>query len=99
MPALATLFATEPTAPFSGYLNIPASDAPFAQGSEGRKVLERAEEVARHWHQRAEVLLMPRKEAGDFSYQHVPPNRVFYVKTRYVYVGKGLPRPFDLDDE
>ncbi len=42
---------------------------------------------------------MPRKEAGDFSYQHVPPNRVFYVKTRYVYVGKGLPRPFDLGDE
>ena len=49
--------------------------------------------------ERAEVLLMPREEADKFSYEHVPPNRMFYVKTRYVYAGKGLPRPFDLDDE
>jgi hypothetical protein len=97
MPAIAMSPLTEPVVPVSCFYAGRWADAPHAQGAEGRKVSEKAEEVYRHWSERAEVLLMPREEADEFSTQ-VPPNRVFYVKTRYVYVGKGLPRPFDLDD-
>lgn len=99
MPAIAMLPPTEPVARVSYFYANPWADAPQAQGIEGRKVFAKAEEVYRHWSERTEVLLMPREEADKFSYEHVPPNRVFYVKTRYVYLGKGLPRPFDLDDE
>ena len=38
-------------------------------------------------------------EADDYSYVSVPASRMFYVKTRYIYAGKGMPRPYDLDDE
>ena len=34
----------------------------------------------------------------DFTYSSMPPNYVFYVKTRYVFLGKGEPMPFELDD-
>lgn len=96
MPAIAP---TEPVAfvPYS-YANR-CVDAPQAQGSEGKKVFAKAEEVYRHWSERAEVLVMRREEADELSYASAPPNRTFYVKTRYVYVGKGLPRPFGLDEE
>jgi hypothetical protein len=60
---------------------------------EGRKVFSKAEEICRHWRDRAEVLVMRREAMDEFSYESVPTNRMFYVKTRYVYVGKGLPRP------
>jgi hypothetical protein len=90
---------TESDATISYFCSNPWGDPPQAQGSEGKKVFAKAEEVYRHWSERAELLVMPRKETDEFSYDHVPPNRMFYVKTRYVYAGKGVPRPFDLDDE
>lgn len=99
MPAIAMLSPTEPVTSTSYFHAHRWSDAPHAQGIEGRKVSEKAEEVYRHWSERAEVLVMRRKEVDEFSYEHVPPNRIFHIKTRYVYIGKGLPRPFDLDDE
>lgn len=99
MPALAPLPPTQLAAPVLHFHAHRWADVTYAQGIEGSKVYAKAEEIFRHWNERAEVLLMFREEADDFSYEHVPPNRVFYVKTRYVYLGKGLPRPFDLDDE
>ena len=99
MPAIAALPPTQPVAPVSYFYANRWRDAPYAQGIEGRKVSAREEEVYRHWSERTEALLMPREGTDELSYEHVPPNRVFYVKTRYVYVGKGLPKPFDLDDE
>lgn len=99
MPALAPLSPTQSAAPVSRFHANRWADTPYAQGIEGRKVSAKAEEVYRHWNERAEVLVMLRKEADEFSYEHVPPNRTVCVKTRFVYAGKGLPRPFDLDDE
>lgn len=99
MPALAALPPTQPVAPDSFVSANRWADVLYAQGVEGRQVSAKADEVFRHWRGRAEVLLMPRNETDARSYEHVPPNRVFHVKTRYVYIGKGLPRPFDLDDE
>jgi hypothetical protein len=99
MPAIAVLPASERATPVSYFYANRWADAPYAQGIEGRQLSKKAEEVDRQWRERAEVLLMPRKEADEFSYEHVPANRVFYVKTRYVYLGKGRPQPFDLDDE
>jgi hypothetical protein len=32
------------------------------------------------------------------AYAPVPPTRTFYVKTRYVFCGKGEPTPFELDE-
>lgn len=74
---------------------IPRMHKASKEGKSRRK----PKSVYRHWNERAEVLVMRREEADEFSYEHVPPNRMFYVKTRYVYVGKGFPQPFDLDDE
>jgi hypothetical protein len=99
MPALAPLSPTQPAAPVSRFHTSRWEDGPYAQGIEGRKISAKAEEVYRHWRERVEVLLMPRQETDEFSYEHVPPNRMFYIKTRYVYVGKGLPQPLDLDEE
>lgn len=96
MPSLAP---TQPAEPVSYFDAHQWGEAPHAQGIEGKKVSERAGEAFRHWSERAEVLLMRRKDMEEVSYEHVPPNRVFYVKTRYVYVGKGLPGSFHLDDE
>ena len=35
----------------------------------------------------------------DLEYEPVPPNRVFFVTTRFVHAGKGAPRAITLDDE
>ena len=35
----------------------------------------------------------------DLDHEPVPPNRVFFVTTRFVHVGKGTPRAITLDDE
>jgi hypothetical protein len=75
------------------------ADSPPAQGFEGRKVREVAEQVLRQWNARAESLIAATENAENDSYVSVPPNRVFYVKTRYVYSGQGTPRAFGLDDE
>jgi len=100
MPAIAAALApTKPGSPVSCFCANEWIDSSFtSQGTEGRQLFEKAEEVSRQWGERAEVLLMLRQEADAFSYEHVPANRTFYVKTRYVYVGKGLPEPIDLDE-
>lgn len=74
-------------------------DQPSAQSREGQELVEITQRVLRQWSEPAAILLMSSEEVDELSYEHVPPNRVCYVKTRYVYAGKGLPRPFDLDDE
>jgi hypothetical protein len=94
MPAVAALSPTNPCI----YANLWA-EGPHAQGTEGRQISAKAVEVYRQWSERAEVLLMLHQAADVFSYESVPAKRMFYVKTRYVYLGKGLPEPFDLDDE
>lgn len=109
MPHIAELPPTQAPALVSYFHANRRGDAPDAQGIEGRKVFAKTEAVYRHWTDRAEVLVTRREEADAFSaawttfaertYERVPPNRMFYVKTRYVYLGKGLPHPFDLDDE
>jgi hypothetical protein len=95
MPAIADIPPSQTATPISYFY----ADARYAQGDEGKKVFDKAKDVYRHWNERAEVLLMSRNATDEFSYEPAPPNRVFHVKTRYVYLGKGLPRPFDLDDE
>jgi len=58
-----------------------------------------AREAFVHRNATAEALIAVTDHADGHSYQPVPSNRMFYVKTRYVYGGKGTPLPFDLDDE
>ncbi len=99
MPALALQIPTQTDAVDSPFPFIRWADRPQAQGLEGRKVREAAEQVLRQWNARAESLIAATENAENDSYVSVPPNRVFYVKTRYVYGGRGTPRPFDLDDE
>lgn len=96
MPAVAVLSPSS-AAPISWFFASEWADASDAQSTEGRKILENAKEAYRHWSERGEALVLHCDEV--VSYEHVPPNRVFYVKTRYVYAGKGLPQSFDLDDE
>jgi len=70
------------------------------QGSEGLHLHWQAREAALRWNERAEFLIAARDEDDDpMPYVSVPPNRTFYVKTRFVYLGKGKPSPFDLEDE
>lgn len=75
------------------------ADVSCAQSNEGRQLFEKVKEVCRYLRERPEVLLMAREETDEFSYEHAPANRVFFVRTKYVYLGKGRPQPFDLDDE
>ena len=34
----------------------------------------------------------------EIDYVPAPPNRTFYVRTRYIFKGKGGPAPFKCDD-
>lgn len=97
MPALALPAPASSPMPISWFLLSGWADASDAQSDEGKKILENAEEAYRHWSDRAEALVAHCNQV--LSYDHVPPNRQFYVRTRYVYAGKGVPQPFDLDDE
>jgi len=97
MPAIAPPPPTPSVAP--GFPFVGWADSPPAQGPEGKQLREAAEQVLRHWNERAESLIAAAENADDYSYVSVPANRTFYVTTRYVYAGKGTPRPFDLDDE
>jgi|SRR5579885_345704 hypothetical protein len=97
MPVPALLTPAAAAAPISWFVPCGWADAFDAQSDEGKKILENAEEAHRHWSERAEALVSHYNQAD--AYQHVPPNRQFYVRTRYVYAGKGVPQPFDLDDE
>ena len=99
MPALAPQIPTQTDAIDSPFPFIRWADSPQAQGFEGKKVREAAEQALRHWNERAESLIAAAENADDYSYVSVPANRTFYVKTRYVYAGKGTPRRFDLDEE
>jgi len=77
------------------------------QGPEGRQLHLKADEAFQHWGERAEALIseidhfISDSDQDDDSWTHVPirPNRVFYVETRYVYAGKGLPLAVHWDDD
>lgn len=78
------------------------------QGSEGRQLHRKADEASRHWGERAEVLVAATQlfisgcdeaKSEQTSYVAVPPNRTFFVRTRYIYAGRGEPLPFELDVE
>lgn len=98
MPAIALLQPNHSGAPIHVGRWV---DTPSAQGVEGKKVSAKAQEVYRHWSERAEVLVMRLEAVDELPHERTlpPPNREFYVKTQYVYAGKGLPRRIDLDDE
>ncbi len=102
MPAVATCLSV-PT------FHIPAGWGsefrPEPQGDAGKTLVRNAQEVRRHWVERAEMLnasialVVDADDGATVSYESVPPNRVFYMKTRYVFLGKGEPTPFELDEE
>lgn len=52
-----------------------------------------------HWSERSEVLLAATEPKDDLLRCPVSPNRTYYVSTQYVYVGKGRPLPFELEDD
>jgi hypothetical protein len=99
MPAIAVSRVTTRIASASYLQSNRWGDRPPAQGIEGKVLYGKVLEVERHWQDRAEVLLTLGEETEQSSYEDVPPNRVFHVKTRYVRLGRGLPEPFDLADE
>ena len=69
------------------------------QGEAGKVLIRNAEVVYLQWVERAEVLIATAEDNDAFTYSSMPPNRVFHVTTRYVFLGKGEPMPFELDDE
>ena len=71
----------------------------YSYGDEASQLSVLADEVWFHWLQRIEILIPALEVLTGDSYRSVPPNRVSYVKTRYIYKGKGTPMPFDLGDE
>ena len=79
------------------FLNTAAQPQP--QGIEGKRLNTKAAEVLRQWGERAEFLIATIDESDVLPYAAVPPNRTFYAKTRYVFIGEGEPLPFDLEDE
>jgi len=68
------------------------------QGDEGRQLFRKANESLQHWGERTAVLINT-IDADNVAYVSAPPNRTIYVKTRYVFAGKGEPLPFELEDE
>lgn len=71
----------------------------YSYGDEASQLSVLADEMCSHWSQRVEILVPALEVLNGDSYVSVPPNRVSFVKTRYVYLGKGTPMPFDLSDE
>lgn len=69
------------------------------QGPEGQQLRRKVDEAIQHWAERAEFLLGLADEGDFVAYVSVPPNRTFYVATRYIYEGRGEPLPFVLDRE
>lgn len=81
------------------------------QGSEGRQLHRKAGEAFQHWGERAEILIAgclhdlghyPIMQEDDdelFKNTAVPPKRTFYVKTRYVFLGRGEPLPMVLEED
>ncbi len=69
------------------------------QGLEGRQLHRKADEAIQHWVERAEVLIAEPDDEAIVSYVSVPPNRTFFVRTRYIDAGKGEPLPYELGDE
>lgn len=78
---------------------------PEPQGEAGKGLVRNAQEVCRQWIERAEILnasiglVITGADSATLPYYSVPQTRTFYVKTRYVFLGKGKPMPFELEDE
>ena len=71
-----------------------------SRGPEGLQLRRTACEALQQWNERARVLVATTdNDVEPVGYVSVPPNRTFYVKTRYVYLGQGEPWPFVLDEE
>ncbi len=68
-------------------------------GVEAHQLNTLFDEAINHWLQPAAMFFLVLEQVDEYSYEPVPPNRVFYVSTRYVYGGKGEPQPFELEDE
>lgn len=96
MPAVATC-PSVPTFRIPGGFGSESRSEP--QGQAGKVLIRNAEAVYLQWVERAEVLIATMEDNDTFTYLSMPPNRVFHVKTRYVFLGKGEPMPFELDDE
>ena len=88
--------------------SVPTFRIPWGLGSEshsepqwqaGKVLIRNVKAVYVQWFERAEVLLATMEDNDAFTYLSMAPNRVFHVKTRYVFLGKGEPMPFELDDE
>lgn len=78
------------------------------QGGEGQQLCRRADAALRQWDERAEALIVEldlfitggdEDDDEELAYVSVPPKRTIYVRTRYVFRGKGKPRPFELEDD
>lgn len=75
--------------------------ASHAEGHEARMVLAAAKRVQEHLNQRPTALIFPfeRNDHDDvLAYNHVPPKRVFTIKTQYKFIGRMKPRQFSLDE-
>ena len=97
MPALA--LPLQPSPAFAIQADEWMEHASRDNGHEASRLSALVDEALAHWSGRAEILITALEEADDYSYVSVPASRMFYVKTRYIYAGKGMPRPYDLDDE
>jgi hypothetical protein len=77
-----------------GYLE----PTPEPQGVEGKKVLEAAEAVRRHWYERSEHLLSAGTSTETFSYEPVPLETAFSIRVRYEYGRELKPLPYPIDE-
>lgn len=108
MPALAEF--PKPTSAFE-YRSNGAEWSLQSEGPEGRQLRREYGEAIQHWIEPAEISMASRmqdprrypskKEYDDefLSNTAVPPKQTFYVKTRYVFLGRGNPLSFVLDDD
>lgn len=96
MPALAFSAQTRRSAPYPFIMSL--ADAPDAQGLEGKKLSENAEEVLRHCRDCAGAVVALTESTDLFSYDHIPLMPVFFVKTRYKFIGRMKPRSFPMSE-
>lgn len=88
-----TIIAELPPEP-AVVFTLPSADA---QGDAGISVSELAEEVTRHWQERAEWILA-NSEEDPYGYNSVPLKIVGTVKVRYKFIGEIDPMPYEWDD-
>lgn len=91
MPALADL----PPQP----MVVNVHSAPEAQGRDGQRLGEVAEQAFSHWENRMERLVLENgAEDGALSYEPVPLDAGFSIQVSYRYEGELQPLPYDWDE-